>query len=152
MTVALAAEGLESEALVVLLGQLALVLAAATALGRGARRLGYPAVVGELLTGIVLGPSLFGLVAPGAHAAVFGPERLDLLVGVSWLGLLLLVLVGLETDRAAVRRRGRATGLVAAGSMAVPFALGGGLALLAPDALLADPTRRSPSRCSRRPR
>ena len=63
MTVTLAPEGLESEALVVLLGQLALVLAAATALGRGARRLGFPPVVGELLTGIVLGPSLFGLVA-----------------------------------------------------------------------------------------
>lgn len=144
MTVGLAAaESLESDALVVLLGQLALVLAVATALGRGARRVGLPPVVGELLTGIVLGPSLFGAALPDAYGAVFAPERLDLLVGVSWLGLLLLMtLVGLETDLGVVRRRGRATGLIAVGSVAVPFALSGALAFAVPEALLADPARR----------
>lgn len=104
--------------------QLALVLVAARLLGRLARRVGVAPVVGELLTGIVLGQSLLGAVFPGAYAAVF-PADGETLAPFAAVGLvLLLVLAGVETDLAFVRRRAVGAVAVTAGGVAVPFALG----------------------------
>lgn len=132
---------LAGDAVLVLLVQLALLLALAVTLGRLAARLGLPAVVGELLTGVLLGPSLLGHLAPGLAARLFPPvaEQAHLLDGVALLGILLLVgVTGMHLDVGAVRRRRATVVRVSACGLVVPFALGtaGGYAM--PPALLGD--------------
>ncbi len=127
----------ESEALVVLFAQLGVVLTVATLLASVARRAGAPPVVGELLTGVFLGPSVLGLLAPSVYEALF-PSDAVLLTGVSAVALVVLMtVVGMETDLDIVRAQPGRTLLVTLGSVAVPFALGGSLAFVAPDAVLA---------------
>ncbi len=99
------------------------------------RRFGQPAVVGELAAGLLLGPSVLGKLAPGLQSWLFPPEPIQrsLLAGIAWVGVfLLLVLVGLETDFALIRRLGAATARVATGSLLVPIAAGIALGLALP--------------------
>jgi Kef-type K+ transport system membrane component KefB len=102
---------------------LALVLAARV-LGALARRYRQPAVIGELAAGLLLGPSVLGKLAPGFQSWLFPPDPVQQgLLGVFFL----LVLTGLETDLALIRRLGPATARVATGSLLVPVAAGIGL-------------------------
>ncbi len=97
----------------VLLPLVAILLAARLA-GSASRRLGFPAVLGELLAGLVLGPSVLGLVRPAV-----------LLDGVADLGVLVLMFIaGLETDMVQMRRAGKASTATAVGSVILPFAAG----------------------------
>ena len=128
-----------------LLVQLALLLAVSRGLGELMRRIRLPPVVGELLAGVLLGPSLFGLVLPGVYAQVFPKSQLqaDLLSVVSWLGVLfLLVVTGLETDLNLIIRKGRTALTISLGGIIVPFATGLGLGWVLPDDFLADPNQR----------
>src|SRR2546423_15392670 len=96
--------------LLLLLVQFGLLLLVARTLGEVAKRFRLPSVVGELLAGVVLGPSLLGAVAPGAFHAIFRsrPEQVQLLEAVSWLGVLMLLLVtGLGTDIGLISRTGK---------------------------------------------
>jgi Kef-type K+ transport system membrane component KefB len=110
---------------------LALITLLARALGAAFERwLGQPRVIGEIVAGIVLGPSLLGAVAPGAYALLL-PEG-----AASYLGLLAKVgvvlfmfLVGLELHPGALRRASRATLAISHASILVPFLLGSLLAL-----------------------
>lgn len=118
------------------------VLVGLARLGGGlARRLGQPAVVGELVAGVVAGPSIFGRVAAGAFDWTFGPDQGAAMVSaLAWLGLLLLLATtGVESDLAVVRRLGRSAALVTTGSLAVPLAGGFLLGLVTP-AELRGPT------------
>ncbi|GAA4545497.1 cation:proton antiporter domain-containing protein [Amycolatopsis samaneae] len=107
---------------VVLFLDLAVVLVLARGLGALARRLDQPAVIGEILAGILLGPTLFhGAVT----RAVFPPDVRPLLSGLADVGVaLFMFLVGLDLDLGALRGRARATITVSVGSMVVPFGLG----------------------------
>jgi len=90
----------QHELLLVLL-QLSLLLFVARGLGECLRRIDLPPVVGELLAGVLLGPSLFGWLFPTVQAQIFPKSQTqsDLLSVVSWLGVLfLLIVTGLETD------------------------------------------------------
>lgn len=99
---------------------LAWVLLAAWVAGWAASRLGYPAVLGELLAGILLGPPLLGLLQDGAGLAVIGE-----------LGIVLMMLyVGTEIDIDDLKRASRAGLLAAIGGFVVPFGLGAGTMLL----------------------
>src|SRR5688500_6372249 len=132
-------KSLDHHAVFLLLVQLAVLLFMARFLGEVARKLGQPAVVGELLAGVVLGPSVFGALLPELQAMAFprSQHQSDLLGVVSWLGVLcLLVVTGLETDLGLIKRRGRAALIISAGGIAVPFATGLGLGFLIPDAYL----------------
>lgn len=133
----------ESGALLVFLTSLTLVLVAAHSLGIAADRLGFAPVVGELLTGLVLGPTVLGVVAPGlASIVVPVPDRLAALAS---LGLiLLLVLAGTEVDVLALRKYVRPTVAVATGASVVPFLLGFVLGWLLPASYLVDPDQRLP--------
>jgi len=131
--------------LLLLLVQFALLLVVARALGQVAVKMGLPSVVGELLAGFVLGPSLLGNIAPGLFDHVFPqvPEQVHLLEVISWLGvIMLLILTGLETDVGLIARKGKGAAAISLGGIAVPFATGVGLGMLLPGDFLAAPDKR----------
>jgi Kef-type K+ transport system membrane component KefB len=124
------AEGPGAHALLILILQIAVVLAAARAVGWCFRRIGQPQVVGEMVAGILLGPSLLGWMAPDVFAAVFPPGSVSLLGQVSQLGILLFMfLVGLELDPQLLRRRGDTALITSHVSIVAPLFLGSALAL-----------------------
>lgn len=110
--------------------QMACILLACRVVGWLARRIGQPQVVGEMLAGVVLGPSLFGLLAPSVQGALFPPESLGMLYVGAQLGVgLYMFLVGLEFDHSLFTGRLRSAAAVSISGMAAPFALGGLLAV-----------------------
>jgi Kef-type K+ transport system membrane component KefB/nucleotide-binding universal stress UspA family protein len=122
-----------------LLVQLALLIAVARIGAELAKRVGLPAVVGELAGGIALGPTGFGHWAPRAFAAVFpaSAEQYHLLDGFSAVGMtLLLLLTGLETDLRLLRNLGRAALIASMMGMVLPFGLGYALGYLMPASYL----------------
>ncbi|CAN5505438.1 cation:proton antiporter [soil metagenome] len=103
------------------------------------RKVGQPAVVGELAAGLVIGPSLLGRVMPDVYAFVFpaDPVQEGLLLAVSWIGVvLLLVVTGFETDLKLLSRLGTTSISVSGGSLVVPLVLGFFLGNLLPDIFL----------------
>jgi Kef-type K+ transport system membrane component KefB/nucleotide-binding universal stress UspA family protein len=114
-------------------------------LGEGMLRIGQPAVMGQLIAGLVLGPSVLGLLLPDLQHLLFPPakEQKAMLDGISQFGILvLLLLTGMETDLKLARQTGRASAIASAGGIAVPFALGVGLGLILPDSMLSNPGTR----------
>jgi len=106
---------------------LALILLLARGLGALAARIGQPPVVGEILAGILLGPTLFD----GAITDRLFPDDVrPFLVALAQIGVaLFMFIVGMELEHRALRGRARATAGAALGSTLVPFVLGIGLAL-----------------------
>ncbi len=130
---------------VVLLIQLAVLLFTARILGEIAQRLGQPTVVGEILAGIVLGPSLLSGLIPALGEWIVPHNEVQgyLLEVVSLLGVMFLLLItGLETDIPLIRRQARSAISVALGGLVLPLTMGFLLGILLPDDLLADPDRR----------
>ena len=110
--------------LALVLGNLLVIIVAARVAAEVAERLRIPAVLGEIVAGIAIGPSVFGLVDPIAHQSVADMVLLLGEVGV----LLLLFQVGLEMDLGEMARVGRPALLVAIIGVALPFAAGFGVA------------------------
>ena len=108
-----------------LLLALALVIALGQVIGRLFRRIGQPPVIGEVIAGIVLGPSFLGSIWPHAYAFVLPASVAPLLGAVAQLGVILyMFLVGLELNPARLRHRLGATVAISTAGMIVPFALG----------------------------
>lgn len=129
-----------------LVTQIALLLAAARLLGGLASRFGQPAVLGEIMAGVILGPSFLSELVPMLGRWVLPQTQVQghLLEVVSMIGvMLLLVVTGLETDLGMIRRRARVAIGVAIGGLVVPFATGLILGSTLPDDLLVDPSRRT---------
>ena len=136
--------------------QLIVIVAAARLFGALARRVGQPSVVGEIVAGLVLGPSFLGWLFPDAFAAVFRPslgigqELSDALLAkvftvIAQIGLIfLLFLVGLEFEGRHVREHGRAAVFISIAGIVVPFALGASLAPLIHPYLEPHPARGQP--------
>jgi Kef-type K+ transport system membrane component KefB/nucleotide-binding universal stress UspA family protein len=143
---ALAAEGRSgggSQALFI--AQLALLLLVGRLMGEAVQRIGQPSVMGQLIGGLLLGPSFFGLLWPSAQHAIFpaDPVQKSMLDAVSELGvLMLLLLTGMETDLQMVRRVGRAAIAVALAGVAIPFACGFALGEMLPAQYLPKPDAR----------
>jgi Kef-type K+ transport system membrane component KefB len=113
-----------------LLAQIVVVLLVTRAAGLLLARLRQPGVVGEMVAGLLLGPSLLGVVAPGVSAALFPPESLSYLNSLSQIGLILFMFViGAELDLGELRRRGRTALFVSNAGIVVPFVLGALLAV-----------------------
>ena len=113
-----------------LLLQIIVIVAVARSVGAAFRRFGQAAVVGEMFAGLLLGPSLFGALAPATSAWLFPPASLELLSALSQFGLVLfMLLVGLHLDSTVLRANSRLVLATSYTSMLLPFALGVGLAL-----------------------
>jgi Kef-type K+ transport system membrane component KefB len=115
--------------------QLAVIVLAARAGGALALRWGQSAVVGEILVGVLLGPSLFGAIAPQTFATVFRSTPSEPLTILSQVGLLLLMFqIGLEFDfsHLAQRTHRRTVWAVAGAGLMAPFAIGAALGALMP--------------------
>ncbi|MGF0318044.1 cation:proton antiporter [Nocardia fluminea] len=124
-----------ADALLVFLVQLAVLLAAARALGSIAGKLGMPSVVGELLAGVILGPSVFGKVLPSVSGWLFPaiPEQQHLIDAVGQVGVILLVgIAGMQLDPEQFRRRLGATMMISFFGLVIPLGLGIALGFVAP--------------------
>ena len=103
---------------------------AARAMGWLFRSASQPQVVGEILAGIVLGPSLLGRLAPGAEGYLFPAAVGPFLNIIAQVGVILyMFLVGLELDPALLRKRGHTTVAISHASIITPFLLGATIAL-----------------------
>ena len=132
-----------SEALFI--AQIVLLLLVSRLFGELMQRIGQPAVMGQLMAGVVLGPSVFGAVWPQAQQAIFsgGSEQKAMLEAVSDLGiLLLLLLTGMETDLNLVKRARRTAVSVSVAGIIIPFTCGIILGQNLPDAMLPRPDQR----------
>ena len=119
----------EGDLLHVLLA-LVVVIATARAMGSIFRSAGQPQVIGEILAGIVLGPSLLGRLAPGAEGYLFPATVGPALNIIAQVGVILyMFLVGLELDPALLRKRGHTTVAISHASIMAPFLLGATIAL-----------------------
>jgi Kef-type K+ transport system membrane component KefB len=113
------------------IGDVALVIVISTLLGAAARRLGQPVVIGQILAGVVLGPSLLGRLPGHLTSHLFPPQALPYLTVLSQIAVVIFMFaVGYEIEFGAMRGYGRAVPLVAAGAFAVPLALGMACVLL----------------------
>jgi Kef-type K+ transport system membrane component KefB/mannitol/fructose-specific phosphotransferase system IIA component (Ntr-type) len=134
----------ESDILVFLLS-LAVLLSAARFLGELAKRLGLPLIFGELASGILLGPTVFGRLAPLSQKWLFAPgPPQHMLAGYTTVGVvLLLVVAGLEVNLGIVRKRWKSAFLTSVLGILMP--LGGGVVLgtLLPDSDLVHPESRN---------
>ena len=109
--------------------QLAFILGACRVVGMAAQRIGQSQVVSEMITGVVLGPSLFGLLLPDVQRWFFPKESMTIIYAVSQVGLsLYMFLVGLEFEVELIRRRLRSALSVSLAGIVVPFFLGGVIA------------------------
>src|SRR5271155_2409923 len=104
--------------------QFTLLFVLARALADIMKRLGQATVIGELLAGIVLGPSVLGYVAPLAYRLIFPADPLSdhLLEALAWIGVIMLLLyTGLETDLEIIRGVGRSAAIISALGIIIPW-------------------------------
>jgi Kef-type K+ transport system membrane component KefB len=117
--------------LALLLAQIIIILLVARIFGWLCRKIGQPSVVGEMIAGIVLGPSLLGALLPEVKAAIFPVQSLGNLQLLSQVGLILFMyLVGMELDLEVLKNKAREAIVISHASIFLPFALGMGLAYL----------------------
>jgi Kef-type K+ transport system membrane component KefB len=110
--------------------QMFVILITCRLVGAFSRRLGQPQVVGEMIAGVFLGPSLLGLLFPGLQAGLFPKESLKVLYVGAQLGVgLYMFLVGVEFDIETFKKRARSAASVSLAGMAAPFILGAALAV-----------------------
>lgn len=132
-----------SEALFIV--QLMMLMLVGRLLGEGLLRLGQPAVMGQLMAGLVLGPSILGFLFPEMQHALFptDEEQKAMLDAVAQFGvLLILLLTGMETDLKLVRESSRASISASVAGIMVPFCCGFALGEFLPDSMIPDPGKR----------
>jgi Kef-type K+ transport system membrane component KefB len=120
----------ESDAIMHVLVALAAVILAGRLLGWAFGFVGQPPVIGEVVAGILLGPSFLGYLSPEAAGFVLPPAVAPFLSVIAQLGVILyMFLIGLELDGARLRKHAHASIAIAHASIAFPFLLGSCLAL-----------------------
>jgi Kef-type K+ transport system membrane component KefB len=115
--------------LALLLAQIVTIIIVAKFFGWICVKLKQPSVIGEMIAGIVLGPSLIGLYFPEFSAFMFPKESLPNLQFLSQIGLILFMyIVGMELDLSILRKKAHDAVVISHASIIIPFALGVGLA------------------------
>ncbi|MGE5718146.1 MAG: cation:proton antiporter [Acidobacteriota bacterium] len=129
-TAAVASDSRAATPLATLLTQIVVVVVTARVCGGLAARIGQPKVIGEIVAGILLGPSLLGWAAPGVSKALFPPSSLGTLNLLADVGVLLFMfVVGLELDLESLRGVARTALVVSHAGILVPYFLGVALSL-----------------------
>jgi K+:H+ antiporter len=126
----------------IFVAELILLLFFGRMLGEVMSRVGQPAIFGQLLAGVLLGPSVFGALIPELHHVIFPgtPTLKSMIDAVSQIGiLLLLLLTGMETNLSLVNRKRRAVISTSAFGITVPFVCGVLLAYALPKELIPSP-------------
>src|SRR6266571_647440 len=129
----------------IFLAEIIALLVCGRLLGEGMQRVGQPAVMGQLLAGVLLGPSVLGALSPDLQQALFpgSREQTSMIDAVSQLGILmLLLLTGMETDLSLVRKAGKTALSVSLAGIAIPFLCGILLGESLPDEMLPAADRR----------
>ncbi len=109
--------------------QIAVILVFANLIGYGLSKIKQPFVIGEILAGILLGPSFLGRVSPSLSGALFPENSVNILMILSQIGLILFMFaIGAELDLQAVRKRLGSLIFISQFSMVIPFAVGLGAA------------------------
>ena len=129
----------------VFIGQLVILLVGGRLGGELMQRLGQPPVIGQIIAGVLLGPSALGALAPGLWHGLFPAvaQQQAMLDAVSQLGILLLLLItGMETDLSVFRSARRPAVSVSLSGVVVPFICGCLLGALLPAVMLPHPERR----------
>jgi Kef-type K+ transport system membrane component KefB len=115
--------------LAILLAQIITIIVVARFFGWVFRKIGQPSVIGEIIAGIVLGPSLLGLYFPEFSLTLFPVESLGNLQFLSQIGLILFMfIIGMELDLKVLKNRAKEAVVISHASIVIPFALGIGLA------------------------
>ena len=129
----------------IFIAEVLLLILVGRLLGELMVRIRQPEVLGQLLAGILIGPTVLGNLWPAAHDVIFPntPGVKQMIDGVSQVGILmLLLLAGMETDFGIVRRKKRAAFMSSVSGIVIPFACGFILGELLPDHLLPAPEKR----------
>jgi len=129
----------------VFIAQLVVLLVCGRLIGELLQRIGQPAVMGQVIGGVLLGPSVLGTLAPQLSHALFPdvPQQRAMLDAVSQLGILLLLLItGMEIDLSVFRHARRPAVSVSISGIALTFLGGCALGALLPEAMLPQPGRR----------
>jgi Kef-type K+ transport system membrane component KefB len=115
--------------LAILLAQIIMIILVARLFGWFFKKIGQPSVIGEIIAGIALGPSLLGLYFPDFFHALFPTDSLENLKFLSQIGLILFMFViGMELDIKVLKNRAKEAVVISHASIVIPFALGIGLA------------------------
>ena len=115
--------------LALLLAQIVVIVFLARIFGWVCKKIGQPTVIGEIVAGIVLGPSLVGMYFPGFSSALFPAESMGNLQFLSQFGLILFMfMVGMELDLKTLKNKAHEALVISHASIILPFALGIGLA------------------------
>ncbi|AYN06151.1 MULTISPECIES: cation:proton antiporter [unclassified Flavobacterium] len=111
--------------LAILLAQIITIILVARFFGWVFRKIGQPSVIGEMVAGIVLGPSLIGMYFPEFSATLFPQESLGNLQFLSQIGLILFMFViGMELDLKVLKNKAHESVVISHASIVIPFALG----------------------------
>ncbi|WP_369752676.1 cation:proton antiporter [Flavobacterium sp. WC2409] len=114
--------------LAILLAQIVMIILVARLFGWVFKKIGQPTVIGEIIAGIVLGPSLVGMYFPEFSAALFPEASLGNLKFLSQIGLILFMFViGMELDIKVLKNKASEAVVISHASIVIPFALGIGL-------------------------
>lgn len=135
----------QEPSLAIFFAQIVTLVICGRLVGEFMERIGQPAVMGQLIGGMLLGPSVLGALSPGLQHDLFppAPGQKAMLDAISQLGiLLLLLLTGMETDLSVIRRSRRTAFAVSIAGIAIPFACGLIAGEWLPDAVLPDPHKR----------
>lgn len=117
--------------LAILILQISTIIVVARIFGSLANKIGQPTVIGEIIAGIVLGPSLLGLLSPEISAFIFPPASLGNLQFLSQIGLILFMfIIGMELDIKVLKNKADAAVVVSHASIIFPYFLGVGLAYI----------------------
>lgn len=138
---------LSEHAVLLLFIEISILLFASLLCGELMVMIGQPAIIGQILAGLLLGQSFFGLFFPDLSAQLFPSDgsQSRLIEVISWIGVsFLLMLTGMETDTAMLKKLGRPALYIGLIGLLGPLLLGSTVAFFLPDSLIGDPQNKIP--------